>query len=130
MFKKYFKRNFWKKIDYEDDEIGVDWEIENIFVILKFVVKNFKLKQKDELKIKIVLFNLLFSFDDEGGDEGEVFKICKLKESCWLVKKLEQERKKKEEFDKVGVVKKNDLNINQGEDDIDERLVVLRVELC
>lgn len=130
MFKKHSKRNFRKKIDHEDDETGDDREIENIPVISKPAVKNSKPKQKDESKIKTASSNSLLSFDDEGGDEGEVFKIRKSKESRRLAKKLEQERKKKEEFDKVGVVKKNDLNTDQGEDDTDERLAALRAELC
>ena len=130
MFKKHSKRNFRKKIDHEDDETGDDREIENIPVISKPAVKNSKPKQKDESKIKTASSNSLLSFDDEGGDEGEVFKIRKSKESRRLAKKLEQERKKKEEFDKVGVVNKNDLNTDQGEDDTDERLAALRAELC
>lgn len=91
VFKK-FKWNFCKKVVDEDDEIGNDNEVENVFVILKNIVENLKLKEKKKFKIKVdkvVFFNFLLSFDDEVVDEGEVFKVCKLKESCCLVKKIE-----------------------------------------
>lgn len=130
MFKKVSKRNFRRKNVHEDDETGADKEIENIPDISKRVVENSKPKEKGKSKIKTASSNSLLSFDDDVGDESEVFKVRKSKESRRLAKKLEQERKKKEKFDNEGNATKNDQNVDQGQDDADERLAALRAELC
>ena len=127
MFKKS-KRNFRKKVLHEDDETGNDDETENVPVISKSVIENSKAKEKGKSKIKVdkvASSNSLLSFDDEVGDDTEVFKVRKSKESRRLAKKIEQERKKKENTGEEVNAKKND----EVQDDTDEKLAALRAEL-
>lgn len=127
MFKKS-KRNFRKKVLHEDDETGNDDETENVPVISKSVIENSKAKEKGKSKIKVdkvASSNSLLSFDDEVGDDTEVFKVRKSKESRRLAKKIEQERKRKEKTGEEANAKK----IDEVQDDTDEKLAALRAEL-
>ena len=127
MFKKS-KRNFRKKVLHEDDETGNENETENVPVISKSVVENSKAKEKGKSKNKVdkvASSNSLLSFDDEVGDDTEVFKVRKSKESRRLAKKIEQERKRKEKTSEEVNAKK----IDEVQDDTDEKLAALRAEL-